>query len=88
MLYEQKHTGNQIKTKMNQSASNKMTFQKLPGPNGTVITMVSGKAGRETNPNHPQAFTQPFDNLANIVDCWSDLGAHWILKGVPKSTHL
>ena len=43
------------KTSENESISiQKMTFEKTPGPNGTVITMVSGKAGREYNSSPPE----------------------------------
>ena len=48
--------------------------------------MVSRKVGRETHPPHPEIFMQLFDNLENIIDAGSHFGAHWILKGVPKST--
>ena len=63
-----------------------MAFQKQLGPDGTIIRMVSGKAGRETNPPHPQTFMQLFDNFEKIVDFGSHFGAHSVFKGVPKST--
>ena len=40
----------------------------------------------QTNPLHPEKIMHFFDNLINNVDFWSHFGAHWILKGVPKST--
>ena len=63
-----------------------MTFKKPLGPNGTVITMVSGKTGRETNPRRSETFMQLFNNLETIDDFGSHFGAHWILNGVLKST--
>ena len=40
------------------------------------------KAGRETNPLHPEKFMQLVDNLMNIADVGSHFYAHWILKGI------
>ena len=48
--------------------------------------MVSGKAGRGRKTPGPQSFMHLFDNLAKMIDFGSHVGAHWILKGVPKST--
>ena len=45
-----------------------MTFKQPLGLHGTVITMVSGKSDRRTNPRRPQRFTQLFNNFANMVD--------------------
>ena len=72
------------KQKTRQSASNKGPVTKPLGPNGTEIIMVSGKAGRETNPPHPEQFMQLFDNLANIIDFGYHFCTHWILKGGPN----
>ena len=65
---------------MNQSAS-KNDFKNPLGPNGTVITLVSRKAGREQNPLHSESFMHLFGNLAKMVHVGSHFGAHWILKG-------
>ena len=43
-------------------------------PNGIVVSMASGKAGREINP----------DNFEKMIDFGSHFGAHYILKGIPK----
>ena len=47
-----------------------MTFQKTLGPNGTVITMVSGEAGRETNHSLSESPVQLFDNIAPHGRFW------------------
>ena len=64
-----------------------MTFKKPLRPSGTIVIDVSGKTGRETNPPSAENVMELFDNLANIVDFGSHFGAHWILKGVPKSIY-
>ena len=64
-----------------------MTFKKPLGPNGTVITMASGKTGRKQTTPPQKLLMQRFDNLVKIVDFGSHCGAHWILKGVPKIDH-
>ena len=63
-----------------------MSFLKPLGPNGTVITVFSRKAGREQKPPHSDLFMQLVDNFSKMIDFRSRFGAHWILKGVPTST--
>ena len=58
-----------------------MTFKKTLGPNGTVIKMVSGKAGRGKK---MESFMQLLNNLAKMLDLGSHVGAHWILNGSQK----
>ena len=63
-----------------------MTFLKTVGTNGTLTTMVWGKAGREQNPLPSESFMQLFDNLAKLVDFRNRFGVQWIFKGFPTST--
>ena len=88
MLYKRiAHRKSENSNKIEPICIEQMSFKKPLGPNGTVITMVvSGKAGRETNPPGLEILMHLFDNLAKIVDFVSHCGAHWILKGVPKSS--
>ena len=77
--------------KMNLSPSKNEVFRTTMskhGPNGTVITMTSGKAVRETKPLGPQTNIDVLTILRHLVDFGSHLGAHWILNGVPKSIFL
>ena len=58
-----------------------MTFKKPLGPNGAVITMASGKAGREQNPLGLEILMRFLTIWRYLVDLGSHLGAHWILRG-------
>ena len=56
----------------------KTTFKKTPGPNGTLISMVSWKAGAQTKRWN---FLEMMTCWRHLVDSWCHFGAHWILKG-------
>ena len=63
-----------------------MTFYKTLGLNGTVITMVSRTAGRETNPpgaGNPNVF---FDNLGPLGRFWIGFWRPLDFEEIPKST--
>ena len=46
--------------------------------------MVSGKAGRESNPPGREAIMELFDNLVPLGRFWVPFGRRWILKGSPN----
>ena len=46
--------------------------------------MLSGKAGRETNPSPGQTNMHFLTIWRHLVDLGSRFGAHWILKGSPN----
>ena len=62
-----------------------MTFKKPLGPNDTLITMVSGKAGRERNPPLSESPVQPFDNMAPHGQFWIPFWRPLDFEGGPQS---
>ena len=61
-----------------------MTFYKPLGPNGIVIIIVSGKAGREKNLPGPQKVMDFLTTLRHMVDFGSHFSAHWISERGPQ----
>ena len=70
--------GRTEKTEIEPISIGKMTFWKPLGPNGTIIIMVSWKAGARTNRTILCLFSAFWRHLG-VLGC--HFGAHWISKG-------
>ena len=87
MLYK-KNTEKQNETDNGPICIEQMTFPKPLGPNGTVIIIFSGKAGRTKKTPRPQTFMELFDKLANIDDLGSHLATTGFWRGSPNRPFL
>ena len=56
------------------------------GPNGTVITVISGQAGREQNSPPAEQLMEVFDTVAPLgrfrVPFWRPLDFEWVPKSI------